>query len=69
MGNSGASAMGMQEAPNTMEEVIPGIVEKASTFMLDILVFYLIDRLQIDAATRQKTSGTFQSFDATKFDW
>lgn len=51
MGNAGAHASGMSEAPVTLKESVDGILDK------------------IDNATREETSGTFQSFDDKKFNW
>jgi len=45
MGNGGARAFGMEEAPMSLETSIKGVLEI------------------IDNATREKTSGTFQSAD------
>lgn len=51
MGNMGAKANGMEEAPVTLQQSVDGILGK------------------IDGATREETSGTFQSFDETKYNW
>ena len=51
MGNLGALAHGMPEAPTPIAESVDGIVDK------------------IDSATREKTSGTFVSYDGTKYPW
>jgi len=51
MGNAGALAHGMKEAPTPIVESVDGIVDK------------------IDNSTREKTSGTFVSYDGTKYPW
>jgi len=51
MGNGGAVANGMEEAPVTLNDSVAGMVSK------------------IDGATREKTSGTFQSFDSEFIGW
>lgn len=51
MGNAGAHANGLSEAPTTIQESVDGILDK------------------IDHATREKTSGTFVSYDGIKYPW
>jgi len=51
MGNAGAVANGLKEAPTTVKESVDGIVSK------------------IDNATREKTSGTFVSYDGEHVNW
>jgi len=51
MGNAGAVAAGMAEAPVTLKQSVDGILVK------------------IDTATREHTSGTFESFDDTRYSW
>jgi len=51
MGNKGAHANGLAEAPTTIQVSVDGIVA------------------QIDAATREYTSGNFISFDGNSYPW
>jgi len=51
MGNAGAVANGLKEAPTTVKDSVDGIVAK------------------IDNATREKTSGTFVSYDGEHINW
>jgi len=51
MGNAGAVANGLKEAPTTIQDCVDGMVSK------------------IDTATREKTSGTFVSFDGEQISW
>jgi norsolorinic acid ketoreductase len=51
MGNQGALANGLTEAPTTVEESADGIIDK------------------IENSTREKTSGTFVSYDGEKYPW
>ncbi|PQE23360.1 hypothetical protein CJF32_00009410 [Rutstroemia sp. NJR-2017a WRK4] len=51
MGNAGAAASGLEEAPVKLEDSVKGMLGK------------------IDNATREETSGTFQSFDDEKYPW
>ena len=51
MGNAGAKANGLEEAPVTLKDCVDGMIDK------------------IDSATREKTSGTYVSFDGKHINW
>ena len=74
MGNTGAASAGMKEAPVTLKESVDGILSKVCYFLICYAIICVIDlcmliRLKVDSATREKTSGTFQSFDDSKWAW
>lgn len=50
-GNLGASTVGMEKAPTSVEDSVKGLLQK------------------IDGATRDQTSGTFQSADGAEYGW
>ncbi len=71
MGNAGAKAFGMKEAPVTLKDSVQGIVDKVRIVrpMPTILYANVIAQLQIDGASRENTSGKFLAFDGGEIAW
>ena len=70
MGNRIAMNLVMEKAPITTRDSV-NCVLKTVCSCLPIGSFYglLSNALQIDKATREETSGTFQSYDGSVLSW
>jgi norsolorinic acid ketoreductase len=69
MGNHGAKSSGMDKAPVTLEDSIGGMLSKAGFQALETCPVPWLNSSKIDVATKEHISGTFQSFDDSKFEW
>ena len=72
MGNLGARSFGFEQAPDTLDFSIAGVVKLVSKQNAQVLCY--IGRanrsvVQIDESTRESHSGKFASFDGTFLPW
>ena len=70
-GNAAARFFGLPEAYTTVEDSVNGLIAKVrpGSPLDTVSGLLLTDFLQIDAASREETSGKFLSFDDTPLMW
>ena len=67
-GNSFAKAQGRDQAPDTIDDSVNWILEKVRLFVQSVL--YIANGCtQVDAATKDHISGTFQFYERGEYDW
>lgn len=67
-GNHGAKSLGLQQAPLTIQESISGMIGRVSCCS-NYSLAYSSPCTQIDQATREETSGTFQGYNGVDVPW